>query len=619
MDQNEIGIPHIYIPILPQVFSLNTKEPFNNEQRYGPYELQHRALQEEELSGCAAMLPENAPERLGGFSLTLQGFSRPFNGIETTMVESIVQEVYNSITANGGNSTLNATCIDVHFRSILNVTLATQDFVPSAGSLFPSSLSLGFEARVACVGCPLLEPLFSVTTVFDDGSAVQSVDTGFASLVAKSCAKTLVDTAQNSTGEPLGGGTTVSIEDQIIDSSIQKVNANGTFSTEQVSVISAGNTMEAPPPTPTPVTPDQQVLTAVPLGTIIVIGALNPQNPPDMIEEPLPTSAPSAATRRFLEEIDELSWDNDSEESPFTDELNDLWIGNGFFSVVPQDKDLKLSLVLTYCDGELGWLRDYTNGFTFHQVFVVAKCGIDPKDGSLPEKTEIIHLPNVGGCDHTMAYWMSEIFPYLSRSDENELVVFLKDNMKVRDESLVIRDFPRALGAASQQGFSCILGPNREYGFSFYHDTDVLEGFEMKDYTRGSSHLQGQHHIDDIPFKSPFETLGEWHTTLGIELPRPLSPVCYGGMYVVQASRIEETSVETFEDMALSLSRGNNIEEGHFAERTWAALFLDALNEEDASLLVDMSRMIYPFHDSWTGSLMKYEVDLEKPEMAMME
>ena len=337
-----------------------------------------------------------------------------------------------------------------------------------------------------------------------------------------------------------------------------------------------------------------------------------------------PTPSPSLNVRRALLDLSHSDDDANSR-------VNQLWLGREM-SNTERSKTVSASLVVTYCNGDLNWIRKYTDGFNFDRTFVAVKCGIFPDRDILPEGAELVPLPNVGGCDHTMAYWMSEVLPTLpgvrrdddNAADENsgnEVVLFLKDDLRIRDDGMNVRDFRTLLDlASSDQGFGCVLEPSPDYGFSYYHDIHVLQGFEMSGYTRASSRGADDRRNErfhnsrerDAPFKSPFETLGGWHKALEIALPRPLVPVCYGGMYMVKRSKIKEVPLEILRNMTISLSRGNNIEEGHFAERTWAGLFSDSLNIKDTERLLGLSRMIYPFHDSWTGALMRYAVKLHE-------
>ncbi|CAJ1961170.1 unnamed protein product, partial [Cylindrotheca closterium] len=86
---------------------------------------------------------------------------------------------------------------------------------------------------------------------------------------------------------------------------------------------------------------------------------------------------------------------------------------------------------------------------------------------------------------------------------------------------------------------------------------------------------------DSKGFKSPFKNLGQWLESLDISLPSPLTPVCYGGIFAAKQTKIKSIPKVKWEAIAKSLSRGDNIEEGYFAERTWAGLLSAPLSEEE--------------------------------------
>ena len=55
-------------------------------------------------------------------------------------------------------------------------------------------------------------------------------------------------------------------------------------------------------------------------------------------------------------------------------------------------------------------------------------------------------------------------------------------------------------------------------------------------------------------------------------LQRPIVPVCYGGTFVAAGSSIDAVPPAVWRALMHSLERGENIEEGNYAERIWAAL-----------------------------------------------
>jgi hypothetical protein len=86
--------------------------------------------------------------------------------------------------------------------------------------------------------------------------------------------------------------------------------------------------------------------------------------------------------------------------------------------------------------------------------------------------------------------------------------------------------------------------------------------------------------------------MGEWWSSVGVEFPRPFAPVCYGGSYAVKASNIKKVPLQVRKALVQSLSRADNIEEGHFAERTWAGLLSTPLSDEERGYVTDKAKFV---------------------------
>uniref|UniRef100_A0A7S0JIW1 Uncharacterized protein n=1 Tax=Calcidiscus leptoporus TaxID=127549 RepID=A0A7S0JIW1_9EUKA len=67
-------------------------------------------------------------------------------------------------------------------------------------------------------------------------------------------------------------------------------------------------------------------------------------------------------------------------------------------------------------------------------------------------------------------------------------------------------------------------------------------------------------------------------------------PVCYGGGFVATRSAVTRVDRSVWARIVLSLRRGENIEEGHYMERTWAALLTLPLQPEEERALACASR-----------------------------
>ncbi|CAJ1900707.1 unnamed protein product [Cylindrotheca closterium] len=210
---------------------------------------------------------------------------------------------------------------------------------------------------------------------------------------------------------------------------------------------------------------------------------------------------------------------------------------------------------------------------------IISKCGNPiPLGKKMLRRVKQITLPNVGRNDNTIAHVMSTISKD-PKSFENHMIVFLKDNLKLHQKAMP-RSLTDMLNVASVNGFGCFLKPRE--GISMYHDTETLQKFNLTLYRPEKTSN------DNSNFKSPYSNMGEWlQTTLGggLRLPSPFTPVCYGGTFAVQASRIAAIPSTIFDQIESSLSRSDNIEEGHFAERMWAGLLSIPPTEGETTIM----------------------------------
>lgn len=120
------------------------------------------------------------------------------------------------------------------------------------------------------------------------------------------------------------------------------------------------------------------------------------------------------------------------------------------------------------------------------------------------------------------------------------------------------------------QGLEMVLIVFGSYNISHVplelHYKPYLEQFSIPGYAR----LERD---EDFVFKSPYVTLGGWRDALGLVFPdSDYINVCYGGNFLYQKRGVLSQSVDAWANMEISLARGDNIQEGHYAERSWASL-----------------------------------------------
>ncbi len=290
-----------------------------------------------------------------------------------------------------------------------------------------------------------------------------------------------------------------------------------------------------------------------------------------------------------------------------TDKAERLWYGRAMRSQLVDPRKLPISVVLSYCLGDLDWLIDYLSDFEFQSFTVVSKCGVPPNVEHLPEGAEVIQMSNVGRIDHTIAHWMAEVLPatkHFANTKKEEIIIFMKDNVMIHT-TVTLRSMETMLNIASADGFACALEPIRRK--SFFHMTDALGNFYMDDYTGvigRKNRPEGNPNDRKVVFKSQYQNMAGWLHDMGILQPRPLVPVCYGGIFAVTKSQISQVPQEIWRNLERSLSRGDNIEEGHFAERTWAGLLYPQVSMEEMNLLIALSDHV---SDLWMmGTLVRH-------------
>jgi hypothetical protein len=306
-----------------------------------------------------------------------------------------------------------------------------------------------------------------------------------------------------------------------------------------------------------------------------------------------------------------------------------------------QGSHVEYSLVVSFCTGSLDWLNLQCTSVHFRTLTIYSKCGHERLAASFlrrqtcSEHARVVTLPNVGRVDHTIAFHMVNL---PMDSNPREIVLFVKDTLPyVHQRRSSPAHFTEILAeAASQFGFGCGLKPERnplkislvtmwkdrfvcflstvklifflqplakhprtsfhcsppfDRNISIWHVSSILKSFSMDKYTQNDAKYTK---VDNVTFHSGV-SFKEWLTMMDISLPT-LSQVCYGGNFAAKVAhilKIKQNSARLLE----SLSRGDNIIEGHYAERSWAGLLSSPLPEGVQSKLLSLSRGTVPYLD----------------------
>ena len=126
----------------------------------------------------------------------------------------------------------------------------------------------------------------------------------------------------------------------------------------------------------------------------------------------------------------------------------------------------------------------------------------------------------------------------------------------------------------------------RETSMSVYYDAKnprALFDFHLDSYDHN---VKGYENDTSQIFKSNYTNLGEFYNSFVDGAPIPqLVPVCYGGIFAASYSNIKRWPRSVYLNIEKILSRGDNIEEGHLMERSWAILLSTPLRSYQVEAL----------------------------------
>uniref|UniRef100_A0A7S3QHC4 Uncharacterized protein n=1 Tax=Chaetoceros debilis TaxID=122233 RepID=A0A7S3QHC4_9STRA len=283
----------------------------------------------------------------------------------------------------------------------------------------------------------------------------------------------------------------------------------------------------------------------------------------------------------------------------------------------PDPHSLKIHIVVSHCKSDLHWMSKFIKGYEHSIVstHIITKCGA-PVHGA-PEGATIQELPNVGRCDHTYAYYINNILDEkVKKGEENDSIVFfLKDDMSSKNmhQGSAWNKFDSMVQlASSDNGFACGVPPwdsayhnyEESCSCSAYHDPNLLT-FTIEEYDRN---IKG---YDDngVDFMSEnYPNLGSFYNHLDSEkaLPMPkLVQVCYGGIFAASVNNLKRTDDSIWKMAEESLTRGNNIHEGHYMERLWGHLMSKPLEQYQIDAIKNHANDNYVEQFPFNGLLCK--------------
>jgi len=172
-------------------------------------------------------------------------------------------------------------------------------------------------------------------------------------------------------------------------------------------------------------------------------------------------------------------------------------------------------------------------------------------------KLIIIYMENVGRIDHTLAYHIIQNWETLPDQLINLPGTIMMSEKKGRYFSMISKVIKKETIESIYRGFYAPRFRKVGNNFNYSIDDYVAEGI----CNRNGNKL----------IKSEFKDFQEWKvSTVDSE---PMYYTAMRGMFIVSKENILHINKQIYINLLLSLSVGDNIENGHFTERIWAHLF----------------------------------------------
>eukprot|EP00980_Cylindrotheca_fusiformis_P000090 scaffold19_cov114-Cylindrotheca_fusiformis.AAC.37 len=273
-------------------------------------------------------------------------------------------------------------------------------------------------------------------------------------------------------------------------------------------------------------------------------------------------------------------------------------------------KERDVHVVVSHCRTPLDFIPELTKGVKIVSIHIISKCG-HPVEGA-PPKSTIEILPNVGRCDHSYAHYLLSVLDQKLKLATPEskwddaVVLFLKDTRNAQARNLhqpgrwnTIERMVKV--ASSKHGFSCGILPGRARMFrrftvSAYFEFETLRNFTKTEYKSRNNKLVAG---DNVTFESDLHSWELFYNNLGAgPVEDELVQVCLGGIFAASVKSIKKVKKEVWKAAERSLSRGDNIQEGHYMERIWALLFAAPLERYQVEALRNYTNTVFT---PWRG------------------
>lgn len=167
----------------------------------------------------------------------------------------------------------------------------------------------------------------------------------------------------------------------------------------------------------------------------------------------------------------------------------------------------------------------------------------------------VVDLPNVGRCDHTYMHHIVAHYHALP-----DVCIFLPGSARLPNK------WHRAVAT--------VAAATRRCGsvFSASHVSSLRDAMKDFQLDRWESSFPDNRSRDAHLIKADTRPFGRWYAKqFGTE--HDAHHIVYFGVFAVQRSDILKRSKEFYESLLKQLSVGDNVEVGHYVERSWMAMF----------------------------------------------
>ena len=173
-----------------------------------------------------------------------------------------------------------------------------------------------------------------------------------------------------------------------------------------------------------------------------------------------------------------------------------------------------------------------------------------------PPKIVIKQLPNIGRIDHTLAHYILENWETLP------------DTIISLPASILMCVAKGQYLNAMRKRFNVVKERYNGFFSPRFHKVNP----DIYNYTIDNYQAEGYCNRNNNPFiKSEYPDFRAWKSAIIDD--RPIRYIGMRGMFIVSKENILHIDKKIYERLLESLSVGDNIENGHFAERIWAHLF----------------------------------------------